>query len=155
MGNSTISSNEEMKKLSSSIATICNTVNKLKRDMDLLNKTDDTNSDTSSVTRARLDSSMAGSNPNESSPDVSEEIDTFLDNCQQEAPTDLETDWADISDYFEDDPEIGDAIPEELVKLTNSVLRGKPKTDKTQLMKQKHKRPKNGDNLQVPKVDMT
>ena len=49
MGNSTISSNEEMKKLSSSIATICNTVNELKRDMD---KTDDTNSDTSSVKRA-------------------------------------------------------------------------------------------------------
>jgi len=67
---------------------------------------------------------MAGSNPNESSPDVSEEIDTFLDSCQQEAPTDLETNWADISNYFEDDQEIGDTIPEELAKLTHSVLRG-------------------------------
>ena len=35
--------------------------------------------------RVRLDGSMASSIPSESRPDVSEEIDTFLDGCQQEA----------------------------------------------------------------------
>lgn len=60
--------------------------------------------------------------------------------------------WGKISHCVEVELETGE-VSVVLTNLTNCALRAKPREDKIKTMKQKHRRPKNVENLQVLKVN--
>lgn len=61
--------------------------------------------------------------------------------------------WSELQVFFQNVDEIGDAIHEDLANVANKALRSKSEPEKTKQMQEKHKRPKNVENLQIPKVD--
>lgn len=155
MGNCTITSKDQMAELASSLQVITQTVNELKRDMTSLKNarsTEDSESEERQVKRAKTGESHSyDTSSSENEP--GDEIDIFMARSQSEVPEGNVSDWADIVDYFEDEQEVGDDIPAEIAQLANSVLRSKPREEKVKIMKNKHKRPKNVENLQVPKIN--
>ena len=62
-----------------------------------------------------------------------------------------ENEWEDITDFLIEDKEQGEPIPDQLALLANKSLRCKSIDEK--LLKSKHKRPENVENLQITKVD--
>jgi hypothetical protein len=73
------------------------------------------------------------------------------------AEPDTEPDtFGDLAQYFEDPEETGEEVSEQMATITNKALRGrrdKKDSDKLQELQDKYKRPKNVQNLQVPKIN--
>ena len=64
--------------------------------------------------------------------------------------------YAELEDYFQVEDETGEEVGEHIARITEKALRGgssKKDEEKLQDLKQKHKRPMNINNLQVPKVE--
>ena len=87
--------------------------------------------------------------------DVSDdELEGYLKEDKQEGTTNEE--FEELEEFFEPLGGVGEEVGEKLGKITDKALRGnKEKKDDEKLgdIKQKHLRPKNIPNLQVPKVD--
>lgn len=144
MGAETISS-RGLSELTASINTLNASLGSMKRDIESL-KRGETGSGEIPAKRVRLEGDDDHSDNNESL------IDAFLHPEPCEAPHG-EDDGFEISQFFEEETETGDAINNELAMLTNTSLRSKAKKDKIKVMEDKHKRPNNVENLQVLKVE--
>lgn len=142
MGQETVTSPEsDFTRLSTSICSLAETVNSMKRDIENM-KSGQSPGDFPNK-RPRTESY------NESDSDV----ETFFQNQQDEVTSGETDEWLDMADFFESEEEAGEDIISELASLANSSLRGKAKREKLKQLETKHKRPKNVENLQVLKVD--
>lgn len=82
-----------------------------------------------------------------------DELDKFLEQAEE---TSEDNPYAELEDFFQVDDGTGEAVGEHIAGISNRALRGtktKKEEEKFQKIMQKHLRPKNIENLQVPKVD--
>ena len=104
--------------------------------------------------REVIDTPLSGHDLNNES-DQENAIDTFWEQNATEAPEgeNSENEWMDISEFFETCTDTGEELKIELASIANTVLCGKVREEKSNTLQIKHKRPKNVENLQVPRVD--
>lgn len=145
MGNETVTSDtflhNSLTSINATLKTLTNEVNDLKRKQ---------NRDHSPATIKRRKLTSASSGNDSSDSDNNDELDQFLEESR-EAPDREE--WSELQDFFQNADETGDAIHEDLANVANKALRSKSKPEKTKLLQDKHKRPVNVENLQIPRVD--
>lgn len=96
--------------------------------------------------------------PGTSTQSDSEESTDDLEEFMQEEENYLESadTYEDLEDYFQVQDGTGEEVGDQIAKITERALRGtknKKDEEKLQELQQKHLRPKNIQNLQVPKVD--
>ena len=96
--------------------------------------------------------------PGTSTQSDSEESTDDLEEFMQEEEDYLESadTYEDLEDYFQVQDGTGEEVGDQIAKITERALRGtknKKDEEKLQELQQKHLRPKNIQNLQVPKVD--
>ncbi|XP_060563138.1 uncharacterized protein LOC132722632 [Ruditapes philippinarum] len=155
MGNQTISSNggDQISEITESIKIMHESMEFMKHEIvSLKNKRKTENGETSSK-RIKLMEAENGASGSEDS-DSDDAIASFLADQNEATQGSInESEWAEITDFFEENLETGEEILPDLATLANSVLRAKPKDDKVASLKIKHKRPNNVENLQVTKVD--
>ena len=68
-------------------------------------------------------------------------------------PSKGDNSWKHLKDFFENELETRDNIPNELAHMANTFFRTKPSEEKAKSLAQKRLRPQNVNNLQVPKVE--
>lgn len=127
-------------------------------------KQSDTNSETgdnsqsdvpgpSSSKHGKQDEDPENNPGSESDDDSDQELDMFF---EEEPNAQSGEGFDELEEFFEPQDGVGDDVGEQIGKITDRALRGnKEKKDEEKLnnLKQKHLRPKNVPNLQVPKVD--
>ena len=137
-------------------------VQEIRKDMRELKRKRDTEEETpAKKSRAESSKETPQDGPGESSlQDVSEsedseseeDLDSFMDNNKTEAES--QDTLSDLEDFFAADDGTGEALGERMARITEKGLRGKKSKkdeDKLKELRDKHKRPKNIENLQAPK----
>ena len=82
-----------------------------------------------------------------------DELDRLLEQAEE---TREDNTYAELEDFFQVDDSTGEAVGEHIAGIRNRALKGtktKKEEEKFQKILQKHLRPQNIENLQVPKVD--
>ena len=104
--------------------------------------------------REVIDTPLSGHDLNNES-DQEDAIDTFWEQIAMEDPEgeNSENECMDISEFFENCSDTGEELKIEIASIANTVLRGKVRKEKSNTLQIKHKRPKNVEDLQVPRVD--
>lgn len=90
---------------------------------------------------------------NTDSEDSEDELDKFLEQAEESRE---DNPYAELEDFFQVEDGTGEAVGDHIAGISNRALRGtknKKEEEKFQKIMQKHLRPKNIENLQVPKVD--
>ena len=157
MGNATISSLNEITApdVSRSLQTINQSIITMQEEI-LSLKSSQTIPGIRGLKRSRelIDTPLSDHDLNNES-DQEDAIDTFWEQNATEAPEgeNSENEWMDISEFFENCSDTGEELKIELASIANTVLRGKVREEKSNTLQIKHKRPKNAENLQVPRVD--
>ena len=157
----------EFSKASKDIKTLAEAVYTLSQDVKTLKRKNEGKEDQPEPKRAclnsnnesYLDSMSSPPNPeatthSDSEVEISDdELDSFMDSSHTESPED---EYGELEEFFQPEDGIGEAVNEKIAGISEKALRG-PKTkkedEKLQKLKEKHLRPKNIQNLQIPKVD--
>lgn len=113
--------------------------------------------DVSAQEQSRSDSPQPGTSAMYSDAEHDDDIDLFMtEETTENEEEDEDPTLAELEGYFCDNEETGPDVGERTAKITNEALRGQKRKEDDEKMKElakEHKRPKNVENLQVPKVD--
>ena len=106
--------------------------------------------------RSPEDMLVSGDQNSDSEESEDDDLDHFMEaekNGEEENDQDT---LSDLEDFFEQDDGTGDDLSDRMAKITDKALRGKKskkEDEKLKKLREKHKRPKNVENLQAPTVD--
>ena len=106
--------------------------------------------------RSPEDMLVSGDQNSDSEESEDDELDHFMEaekNGEEENDQDT---LSDLEDFFEQDDGTGDDLSDRMAKITDKALRGKKskkEDEKLKKLREKHKHPKNVENLQAPTVD--
>ena len=86
----------------------------------------------------------------------SQDLDAMLEISGEEEAHDDEEEadyFLDINDYFGEKTDVGEDLSTKMATVANANLRAKFDNDKFKELKEKYKRPRNVENLQIPTAD--
>ena len=145
---------------SQAIRTLAEAVQEIRKDMKSLKRKQEIEDETPSK-KTCTDTSNSPQASTSQSPDQiseSEDSEDELENFMEEGAKDMEQTetLSDLEDFFQPDDGTGECLTDKMARITEQALRGKKSTkdeEKLKDLREKYKRPKNIENLQVPTVD--
>ena len=160
---------EQQEKQTTNIRTIAEAVQVLRSDMSSLKRKQEgdgispkktrTSSPqpTTSIVASKESPSMSNQNQSQEHPlsdsdsgSEDDDLQAFMDDGKEQDT------FSDLEDFFQTEEGTGEEVSAQIARITEKALRGpKSKKDDEKLheLKQKHKRPKNIQNIQVPRVE--
>ena len=145
---------KDIKTLAEAVKALTNDVNGLKR-----KRLPDDSEQKQEAQEGPSASKQANQMHDVSDSEQESDSDCGLDDFMQDAEPqqdEAQDGFEDLEEFFVAHDGVGDAIPDQLASITNRALRGKKQKkegDKLTSLKEKHMRPSNVTNMEVPQAD--
>ena len=145
---------KDIKTLAEAVKALTNDVNGLKR-----KRLPDDSEQKQEAQEGPSASKQANQMHDVSDSEQESDSDCGLDDFMQDAEpqqNEAQDGFEDLEEFFVAHDGVGDAIPDQLASITNRALRGKKQKkegDKLTSLKEKHMRPSNVTNMEVPQAD--